>query len=76
MESPADVRGFCVSGGDFVGAFAVPDLARHYGVAPGTIGRWCSEDGIEGQRDPSNLRRKLYPLQRVQDAYDKRHGTA
>jgi hypothetical protein len=59
-----------------VSAFAVPDLARHYGVAPGTIGRWCSEDRIEGRRDPHNQRRKLYPLQRVQDAYDKRHEQA
>jgi len=59
-----------------VSAFAIPELARHYGVASGTIGRWCSEDRIEGQRDPCNSRRKLYPLVRVQDAYDKRHGTA
>lgn len=59
-----------------VSAFAIPELARHYGVAPGTIGRWCSEDCIEGQRDPRNGRRKLYPLVRVQAAYDRRHEQA
>lgn len=59
-----------------MGAFAVPELARHYGVAPGTIGRWLSEDEIEGYRDPVNRRQKLYPLVRVQDAYNKRHATA
>lgn len=76
MDKPRQVRGFCVSGGDRVSAFAVLELARHYGVSAGTIGRWCSEDGIKGQRDPYNQRRKLYPLQRIQDAYDKRHGEA
>jgi len=73
---PRQVRGFRFSGGDHTSAFTVPELARHYGVAEGTIGRWCSQDRIEGQRDPHNRRRKLYPLQRIQDAYDKRHGAA
>ena len=55
-------------------AFSVADLARHYGKAPGTIGRWISESHIEGSRDPANKRRKLYPLDAVQRAYDKRHA--
>jgi transposase-like protein len=55
-------------------AFSVADLARHYGKAPGTIGRWISESHIEGSRDPLNKRRKLYPLDAVQRAYDKRHA--
>lgn len=74
--SPADVRGFRLSGGDHMHTFPVPELARHYGVAPGTIGRWVSEDHIEGRVDPLNRRRKLYPLSRIQDAYDKRHDQA
>lgn len=57
-------------------AFPVAELAWHYRVAPGTIGRWLSEDRIEGHTDPYNRRRKLYPLSAVQRAYDKRHGTA
>jgi hypothetical protein len=54
--------------------FAVEVLARHYSKSPGTIGRWISEDRIEGDRDPANRRRKLYPLEQVQAAYDKRYG--
>jgi hypothetical protein len=54
-------------------AFSVADLARHYGKAPGTIGRWICEDRIDGQRDPANRRRKLYPLDVIQRAYNKRH---
>lgn len=55
--------------------FAVETLARHYSKSPGTIGRWISEDRIEGDRDPTNRRRKLYPLSAVQDAYDKRYAS-
>jgi len=54
--------------------FPVEVLARHYSKSPGTIGRWISEDRIEGRRDPLNGRRKLYPLSAVQSAYDKRYG--
>lgn len=75
-DSPATVRGFCVSGGGFVDAFTVTELARHYGKAAGTIGRWICEDRISGRRDPANGRRKIYPLDAVQRAYDKRHGAA
>lgn len=75
--SPATARGFRLSGGDFVaGHFAVAELAWHYGVAEGTVGRWVSEDRIEGRRDPLNRRRKLYPLDAVQSAYEKRHAVA
>lgn len=58
------------------GEFAVAELAWHYGVAEGTVGRWVSEDRIEGRRDPLNGRRKLYPLNAVQRAYEKRHAVA
>lgn len=54
--------------------FAVAELAWHYGVAEGTVGRWVSEDRIEGRRDPLNGRRKLYPLAKVQQSYEKRHA--
>lgn len=57
-------------------AFPVAVLARHYDKAPGTIGRWISEDRIEGDRDPLNRRRKLYSLTAIQRAYDKRHDEA
>lgn len=53
--------------------FAVDVLARHYSKSTGTIGRWISEDRIAGDRDPTNRRRKLYPLVDVQAAYDRRH---
>lgn len=55
-------------------AFPVAHLARHYRVAPGTVGRWISQDRIPGQPDPYNRRRKVYRLDDVQAAYDKRHG--
>lgn len=74
-EQPRQVRGFRLSGGDHINDFPVPILAKHYGVAVGTIGRWVSEDHIKGRRDPYNRRRKLYPLNAVQQAYDKRHTT-
>lgn len=70
---PRQARGFCVSGG---GVFTIAELAWHYGKAPGTIGRWVSEDSIEGAADPFDRRRKRYPLSAVQQAYDRRHGTA
>lgn len=54
--------------------FAVETLARHYGRSSGTIGRWISEDRIQGDRDPANKRRKLYPLDDIQAAYDKRYA--
>lgn len=57
-------------------AFPINELAWHFRKAPGTVGRWISEDHIEGRVDPYNRRRKLYPLSLVQDAYDKRHGQA
>lgn len=59
-----------------MGDFPVAVLARHYLVAPGTIGRWISQDRIPGRKDPTDRRRKLYPLADVQQAYDKRHATA
>lgn len=56
--------------------FTIAELAWHYGRAPGTIGRWVSEDSIKGRRDPHDRRRKVYPLSAVQQAYDRRHGAA
>lgn len=73
---PRQARGFRVSGGGLLNAFTIADLARHYGTATGTIACWISEDRIDGRRDPANRRRKLYPLDAVQRAYDKRHAVA
>lgn len=57
-------------------AFPVATIARHYRVAPGTIRRWVSEDRISGQADPYERRRKVYKLDDIQTAYDKRYGAA
>jgi hypothetical protein len=46
------------------------DLAVLYGVAPGTVRCWISQDRIAGRQSG---RRKLYPLDDVQAAYDRRH---
>jgi hypothetical protein len=54
----------------------VKDAARLYHRAPGTIRSWISLDRIEGQPDPALTghrgQRKLYPLDRLQDAYERR----
>ena len=47
------------------------DLALLYNVAEGSIRRWASEDRIP--RVEGHGRRKLYPLDAVQRAYDRRH---
>jgi len=57
-------------------AFPVATIARHYRVAPGTIRRWVSEDRINGQHDPYERRRKVYELDDIQAAYDRRHEQA
>lgn len=73
MESPAK-RGASVFPEVAMTAFPVIELAHHYRVAPGTVGRWIWQDRIAGQPDPRDRRRKLYRLDDVQAAYDKRHG--
>lgn len=56
-------------------AFPIAVIARHYHVAPGTVRGWISEDRISGQADPYERRRKVYELDVIQDAYDKRHAS-
>lgn len=58
----------------------VSDAACAFRKPPGTIRRWIHEDHIEGQPDP-NLRghrgrRNVYPGDKLQDAYDRRHQPA
>lgn len=57
-------------------SFPVDELAWHFRIPRGTIGRWISEDHIEGRVDPYNRRRKLYPLSAVQKAHDRRRPAA
>lgn len=45
-------------------------IAKHYGVAPGTIRYWASEDGWH----PYGTRRhRQWDLNQAQASYDKRH---
>lgn len=57
---------------------SVRDAAVLYQCPDVTIRSWISRDGIPGQRDPALAgrpgRRNVYPLDRLQDAYDRRHG--
>jgi hypothetical protein len=58
---------------------AVRDAACLYQVPDATIRSWISRDDIPGQPDPALIgrpgQRKLYPLEQLQDAYDRRHRT-
>lgn len=47
-----------------------PELASLFGVAEGTIRGWISQDKIPWQ---SGNRRRAYPIDAVQRAYDRRH---
>ncbi|RKT49299.1 hypothetical protein [Saccharothrix australiensis] len=45
-------------------------IAHHYGVAPGTIRRWASEDGWHAY---GTRRTRTWDLSQAQASYDKRH---
>lgn len=77
MESPAK-RGASVFPEVVMAAyeFTVAELAWHFRVARGSVGRWLSEDGIKGRPDPMDKRRNLYPFDAVAKSYEKRHAVA
>jgi len=56
----------------------VEDAAILYRRAEGTVRSWISLDNIVGQPQYQPGRRgaprKLYPLEQLQDAYERRHG--
>jgi hypothetical protein len=56
---------------------SVADAATAFRRPPGTIRRWIHEDGIDGQPDPALAgrpgQRKLYPGDKLQAAYERRH---
>lgn len=55
---------------------SVADASTAFRRPPGTIRRWIAEDHIEGQPDPRLVghrgQRKVYPGDKLQNAYDKR----
>jgi hypothetical protein len=48
----------------------VEAIARHYGVARGTVGRWACEDRWVKY---GTRRRRLYDLAEVQESFERRH---
>jgi hypothetical protein len=53
-----------------MGSLAVADFARIFRCAPGTVHYWISKDKIQGRQVG---RHKVYPIEAVQAAYDRRH---